>query len=80
MSDKVSLDKEKIWSEAINSLGNKFDALKSELDKFPLAYSLQYSLEKGYIIVINEDYLFEENPIEWSKDLYASKPHVKVRD
>ncbi|MFC0604146.1 hypothetical protein [Winogradskyella pulchriflava] len=71
---------EKLWGEAVNNLGDHFNKLKPELDKFPLAYSLQYSLKDGYTLVVNEDYLVESDPIKWSKNPYASKPHVKIRD
>jgi len=72
--------KKQLVDKAINNLGNKFEQLKKELYKFPLTYSLQLSIEKGYTIVVNLEYHFEVNPIEWSKDPHASKPHVKIRD
>ena len=78
MSDNKDI--KKLWDEAVNNLSDHFQKLKPQLDKFPLAYSLQYSLKDGYTLVINEDYLAESNPIEWSKSQHSTKPHVKIRD
>ena len=73
-------DMEKLWGEAVNNLGDYFNKLKPQLDKFPLAYSLQYSLKEGYKLVVKQDYLGKSNPIEWSKSQNSTEPHVKIRD